>query len=95
MSGSFNAQTGSTPTVSTKWYQVAESSPYLFRGATLFGGGEHSDEILYGREALLNDIREASGGRPITNNFYIYGNENPEHFAHEVARQLRMEMRMA
>ena len=95
MSGSFNAQTGSTPTVSTKWYKVAESSPYIFHGATLFGGGEHSDEILYGREALLNDIREASGGRPITNNFYIYGNENPEHFAHEVARQLRMEMRMA
>ena len=95
MSGSFNAQTGSTPTVSTRWYRVAESSPYLFHGATLFGGGEHSDEILYGREALLNDIREASGGRPITNNFYIYGNENPEHFAHEVARELRMEMRMA
>jgi hypothetical protein len=95
MSGSFNAQTGSTPTVSTKWYKVAESSPYIFHGATLFGGGEHSDEILYGREALLNDIREASGGRPITNNFYIYGNENPEHFAHEVARQIRMEMRMA
>ena len=62
MSGSFNAKTGSTPTVSTKWYQVAESSPYLFRGATLFGGGEHNDEILYGREAFLRDIREASGG---------------------------------
>lgn len=95
MSGSFNAQTGSTPTVTTKWYQVAESSPYLFHGATLFGGGEHSDEILYGREALLNDIREASGGRPITNNFYIYDAQNPEDFAHSVARQLRMEMRMA
>ena len=95
MSGSFNAQTGSTPTVSTKWYKVAESSPYLFHGATLFGGGEHSDEILYGREALLNDIREASGGRPITNNFYIYDAQNPEDFAHSVARQLRMEMRMA
>lgn len=95
MSGSFNAQTGSTPTVSTRWYRVAESSPYLFHGATLFGGGEHSDEILYGREAFLEDIREATGGRSIINNFYIDGAENPEDFAHRAARQIKMELRMA
>lgn len=95
MSGSFNAQTGSTPTVSTKWYKVAESSPYIFHGATLFGGGEHDDEILYGRDALLKDIQEASGGAEIHNTFYIDGAENPEEFAHRFVRQMKMEMRMA
>lgn len=61
MSGSFNAQTGAVPRVSTSWYKVAESSPYLFKGPTLFGAGEHNDEMLYGRDKLLSDIALASG----------------------------------
>ena len=95
MSGNFDAKTGATPTVTTRWYRVAESTPYLFTGPTLFGAGEHDDEILYGREALLKDIKEASGGAEIHNTFYIDGTENPEEFAHRFVRQMKMEMRMA
>ena len=34
----------------------------MFNNATLFGAGETKDEILYGRDNLMRDIREASGG---------------------------------
>ena len=95
MSGSFNAETGSVPHVSTSWYRVAESTPYLFTKATLFGAGESKDEILYGRDALLRDIREASGGATITNYITVDGAENPEAFAQRLVRQMKMEMRMA
>lgn len=61
MSGSFNAQTGSVPSVSTRWYKVAESQPYLFNKPTLFGAGEARDEVLYGRDKLLSDIAAATG----------------------------------
>ena len=62
MYGSFNAQTGSVPRVSTSWYRVAESTPYIFNGPTLFGAGEGTnDEMLYGKEALMHDIRDAVG----------------------------------
>lgn len=62
MSGKFNAETGAVPTVRTSWYKVAQSTPYLFKNPTLFGAGEGSqDEMLYGRDALMRDIAEASG----------------------------------
>ena len=95
MSGSFNAKTGSTPSVHTSWYRVAESSPYLFTGPTLFGAGEHSDEMLYGRDAFLRDIREASGGANITNYITIDGADNPEDFAERMIRKWEMEVRTA
>ena len=61
MSGKFNAETGAVPTVRTSWYKVAQSTPYLFKSPTLFGAGEGSqDEMLYGRDALMRDISEAS-----------------------------------
>ena len=37
-------------------------NPYLFSNATLFGAGEAGDEMLYGRNSLLNDIATATGG---------------------------------
>lgn len=95
MSGNFNAKTKSTPTVHTSWYRVAESSPYLFTAPTLFGAGEHRDEILYGRDAFLKDIKKASGGANITNYITVDGAENPEDFAERFARKLEMEMRTA
>ena len=61
MSGKFNAETGAVPTVRTSWYKVAQSTPYLFKNPTLFGAGEGSqDEVLYGRDALMRDIADAS-----------------------------------
>lgn len=51
---------GSIPSLSIRWYRRAENQPYMFGNATLFGAGEHKDEILYGRNALMRDIKYAS-----------------------------------
>ena len=44
------------------WNKKAMQDPYLFSNATLFGAGEAGDEVLYGRNSLLNDIATATGG---------------------------------
>lgn len=92
MGGSFNAQTGSTPWVSTSWYDKATSVPYLFKNATLFGAGEKHDEMLYGRENLLRDIEEASHGET---NVYVTvnGAENPEDWAVRFAKEFKLQAR--
>lgn len=53
---------GTKPSISVKWYDKAMDNPYMFSNATLFGAGETGDEMLYGRQALMRDIAEASGG---------------------------------
>ena len=53
---------GSLPKFHVKWNDKAVNNPYMFNNATLFGAGETKDEILYGRDNLMRDIREASGG---------------------------------
>ena len=92
LNGSFNAQTGSTPWVSTSWYDKATDVPYLFKNATIFGAGEKHDEMLYGRENLLRDIREASGGET---NIYmtVNGAESPEMWATRFAREYKLQAR--
>lgn len=94
MSGSFNAQTGSTPSVSTSWYDKATDVPFLFRNATIFGAGEKHDEVLYGRENLLNDIREASGGGA-TVYMTVNGADNPEDWAIRFAKEFKLQARTA
>lgn len=44
------------------WHAKAMDMPYLFDSATLFGAGEAGSEVLYGKKALMDDIREATGG---------------------------------
>lgn len=54
---------GTAPKISVSWYRKAEETPYLFKSAHLFGAGEGTnDEVLYGRNALMKDIREAVDG---------------------------------
>lgn len=53
---------GSPPKFNVKWNDKAVNNPYMFSNATLFGAGETKDEILYGRDNLMRDIRKASGG---------------------------------
>lgn len=48
--------------VGFSWNAKAMQQPYMFTGATLFGAGEAGDEMLYGRKALMRDIREANAG---------------------------------
>ena len=52
---------GSLPSFNVSWYRKAEDNPYVFKKATFFGAGEGSqDEMLYGRNALMKDIKEAT-----------------------------------
>ena len=53
---------GKKPSISVSWHKKAMENPYLFSNATLFGAGEAGDEMLYGRNSLLNDIATATGG---------------------------------
>lgn len=50
---------GSVPKISVAWNKKAMENPYLFSDATLFGAGEAGDEVLYGKQNLLNDIAAA------------------------------------
>ena len=56
---------GVKPGISVSWYRKAMQEPYMFSNATLFGAGESGDEMLYGRNSLLNDIAMASGGTEV------------------------------
>ena len=86
---------GSMPSLSVSWYKKAEENPYMFSDATLFGAGEHNDEILYGRSALMRDIKEAtSGGNTFNVTLNANGAENPEQYAQRFARELRRQVRM-
>lgn len=85
---------GKKPSLSIKWYKQAEDMPYLFNGATLFGAGEHNDEVLYGKKALMNDMREAvGGGVTIYNTISVSGAESPEDFATRLVRRMELDMR--
>ena len=88
---------GTAPSISVTWHKKALTDPYMFQNATLFGAGEAGDEILYGREALLNDIREAVGVNGYTQNITINSPKqlNPSEVARQTRNQTRsMVMRM-
>lgn len=54
---------GSIPSLSIQWYAKAMEEPYLFKKPTVIGGkgfGEAGDEMVYGKNALMNDIKNAS-----------------------------------
>ena len=66
MSGSFNAQTGETPSVSVSWYRKAYDQAYMFQTPTVFGASGFGDgngaEVVVGDEHLLELMREALAG---------------------------------
>lgn len=86
---------GSLPSVSVSWYAKAMDQPILLDSATIFGasentllgGGERGDEIIYGRNSLMRDIR-ASVERPSVN--YVQNNYSPKALNRlEIYRQTR------
>ena len=91
---------GKTITIPTgfEWHAKAMEQPFMFTRATIFGAGEAGDEILYGRDALLSDIREATGGGGgYTQNITINSPKqlNPSEIARQTRNQTRsMVMRM-
>lgn len=87
---------GSLPSFNVEWFDKATDTPYRFRNATLFGAGERHDEVLYGRKALMDDIREAAGGgRNVTINVTVNGTDSPEQWATRLVRQMELEVRTA
>lgn len=100
MSGSFDAQTGSVPSVNVSWYRKAMDNAYLLNGATIFGamngrylgGGEAGSEMVVGTDKMMQMIREASGGG-ITMNQTI--NSPKALNASEIARQTKLANRQA
>ena len=62
MSGSFNAQTGSVPSVSVQWYRNAAEQGALFASPRLIGVGDASQpELLIGQNTLYDNIASAVG----------------------------------
>ena len=92
-----------TSSVSHTRFAKAANQPYLFTRPTVFNqdiAGETTDEMLYGKSALMQDIKTAVsdsgvGGQMVTiyNNITVSGAENPEDFAERFARKLKLDMR--
>lgn len=86
---------GKRPSVDIEWYAKARTQPYVFDSPTLFGAGERGSEVLYGRDALLRDIREASAGGGMTWNVTVNGADKPEEWAHRLLREAKQYGRLA
>ena len=69
ITGSFSLLPPSVPKFGISWYKKAVDNPYMFTKPTLFdfdpitgtarGAGEADDEIMYGKNNLMDDIRGA------------------------------------
>lgn len=69
-------------------FAKAMSQPYMFKRPTEFYAGEAGDEFLYGRKALLDDIREAvAGSEAASYEFNIYA--APSQSAREIAEEVK------
>ena len=85
--------------VSRKDFAIAMSQPYMFKRPTEFYAGEAGDEMLYGKTALMSDMREAvtdvvTGSHvEITNYITVEGAESPEDFADRFVRKMKLDMR--
>lgn len=69
ISGKFSLNPPSIPHLSVSWYKKAMDEPYMFTKPTLFdvnpatgtakGAGEAGDEVMIGKDTMLNMIRQA------------------------------------
>lgn len=82
---------GSLPKFSVSWYRKAEDQPYLFKERALFGAGDgHNDEMLYGKQNLMDDIAEATeGGGDTIVNLYYDASEEAKDMVYDIARGLK------
>ena len=92
---------GEKPKISVSWYKKAYENPYLFTRPTIvdglgFGDGV-GDELLYGKNQLMSDIKTAvaDNNRPIENTWYITinGADDPEEWADKFSRRMMLNAR--
>lgn len=82
---------GSLPSWKVSWYKKAMDDPYMFSKPTLIGAGEAGDEIMYGRQNLMRDIKAAVGtgtGDTVINLNYT-ASDDARTMLRDVARELR------
>lgn len=79
LSGEFSLNPPSVPHLSVDWYKKAMDMPYMFTTPTVMqtpygaiGAGEAGHEIMYGKQALMRDIANASSANNanLVNAFY-------------------------
>lgn len=73
ITGSFSLNPPSVPKFSISWYKKAMEDPFLMTKPTVFGlnpitgslkaGGEAGDEMIYGRNNLMQDIAQVTSGQ--------------------------------
>jgi hypothetical protein len=87
---------GSLPSFNVTWYKKAMEQPYLFTMPTMFDArvaGDAGDELLYGRNALMKDIEEATSdaksGDVFNFNLYYTGDNDANDMLKDVARGVR------
>ena len=85
---------GYLPSIRVDWYKKAYDTPYMFTKPTVmqgFGDGI-GDEIVYGRNNLMEDIRNAvSSERPsmeVTINVYAQPNQDVNELAEKIQNRL-------
>lgn len=82
---------GSLPHWKVSWYKKAMDEPYMFSRPTLIGAGEAGDEIMYGRQNLMRDIKSVVGsgtGDTVINLNYT-ASDDARIMLRDVARELR------
>ena len=77
-----------------KWNKIAMNNPMLFSGATIFGAGEAGDEVLYGRDSLMKDIKSAVKGVGTTINITVNAAPGMDEkvLADKVAQRLQQQL---
>jgi hypothetical protein len=93
MTGSFNAEKKTVPSVSVSWYARAAEMGALFNTPQIIGVGDSPQpELLLGEEKLKELVKGAGNQ---TWNVYVNGAENPEVWANRFIREAKMYARMA
>lgn len=80
------------PKINIDWYRKAYEQPYLFDRPTVIGnkgfGDGNGAEMVYGRDNLMRDIREAVGESGITVNVYADKGMNVDELVEKFERSL-------
>ena len=93
MSGTFDAQTGSVPTVSVNWYKKAAEYGALFTDPAIIGVGDSADpELLIGENKLKQML---GNGANYTYNVTVNGADSPEMWAARFVRETKQYQRIS